>query len=166
MPTVRSDFTYQQYEKALQALAYKLALDAIRQMNNKEAKFRTSGKEMEEIQTDTWHIRFYSKHVSFSPGRMKKWTGYGEGTYFSAEWGCQVEEKLYTDSPHSSKIHFDVNQGEDEMKKRKLILEFLNMLMKDIKPAQRFVLAQLPTPKPVLSPQEKYQTLRSMGKIS
>jgi hypothetical protein len=145
MPTIRSEFTYQQYEKQLQALAYKIALEAIQDMNNKEAKFRTKGKEIREIQTDTWHIQFYSRRVNFSPGRMKK-SEWGGDLYFHADWGCEVEEKIYSDGLYNSKIHFDVGEQENLQEKRDMIMEFLAKLMGDIKPekpAFRFSLQKL-----------------------
>ena len=151
----------------VQKLAYETALEVIQNLKTKNftMKLRTEKGKIRELETDNWIFKFYSKRVSFSPCKLTK-SSWGDGYYNSPLWNCQVEEKLYTDSPHSSKIHFDVNEGEDERKKRKLILQFLDLLVKDIKPAQRFSLTQLPTPRPVLSPQEKYNTLRRMGKIS
>lgn len=151
MPTIRSEFTYQQYEKQLQILAYKIALEAIQDMNNKEAKFRTKGKEIREIQTDKWHLQFYSRRVNFSPGRMKK-SEWGGDLYFHADWGCEVEEKIYSDSlQHNSKIHFDVGEQENLQEKRDTIMKFLAELMGDIKPIKpdfRFSLKQYVEQKP------------------
>ena len=156
LATIRSEFTFKQYEARLQALAYKLALEAILGMNNKEAKFRTHGKEIREIQTDTWHIQFYLRHVSFSPGSMHK-ASWSDSEYFYPDWGCQVEEKVYADSPHSSKIHFDVGEKENLEEKRAKIMKFLDGLMKGIEPVRRFSLKTIPPSAPfapILTPEE------------
>jgi hypothetical protein len=166
-PTIRSDFAYQQYEKVIQALAYETALEAIQNLKTKNftMKLRTEKGAIRELETDNWTFKFYSKHVSFSPCKLTK-SSWGDRYYNSPLWNCQVEEKLYTDSPHSSKIHFDVLDGEDLAKKREPILGFLNKLMAGVKPVQRFSLGNLPKPEMVKSlPGEKFETLRKLGKI-
>ena len=141
MPTIRSEFTYHQFEEVLQALAYKTALETMQTMKCKQATIKTKGKELTLLETDNWIFKFYSKRVSFSPVELRK-SEYSSGGYHTwPKWNCIIEEKMYSDSPHSSKIHFDVNDNENESEKRKLIMEFIDMVMEGVKPVHRFSLA-------------------------
>ena len=58
------------------------------------------------------------------------------------ELELDVEEKEYTDSNHSSKIHFDCYPAEKQAKTRETIMEFINNLLSGVKPEPRFSLAK------------------------
>jgi hypothetical protein len=132
LPTIRSEFAFHQFRKALQDYAYKLACDAISDPDvHGRILIKTFGTRMEEVDTDEFHIRFYAKHAYF--GRHVK---HGDS------WSFDVEEKEYTDSNHSSKIHFDCYPAEKQAKTRETIMEFINKLLSGVKPEPRFSLAK------------------------
>lgn len=132
MPTIRSEFTFQQYETALQNYAYKLACDVISDPKiHGTITIKARGIRMEHVETDGFLIKFYAKHAYF--GRHKK-----QGD----SWGFDVEKKEYIDSNHSTKIHFDCYPAEKEAKTRETIMEFINQLLSGIKPEPRFSLAK------------------------
>lgn len=132
MPTIRSEFAFHQFEKALQNYAYKLACDAISDPEvHGRILIKASGIRMEEVSTDEFHIRFYAKHAYF--GRTVK---------RGDPWGFDVEDKEYTDSNHRSKIHFECYPAEKEAQIRQAITEFINNLLSGVKPEPRFSLAK------------------------
>ena len=132
MATIRSEYGFKQFETALQNYAYKLACDAVGDPKvHGRILIKIFGTRMEEVNTDEFHIRFYAKHAYF--GRTVK-----KGD----SWGFDIEEKEYTDSNHSSKIHFDCYPAEKEAKTRETIMEFVNQLLSGVKPEPRFSLAK------------------------
>ena len=132
MPTIRSEYSFKQFETALQNYAYQLACDAISDPKvHGRIVIKTFETRMEEVDTDEFHIRFYAKHAYF--GRHVK---HGDS------WSFDVEEKEYTDSNHSSKIHFDCYPAEKQAKTRETIMEFINKLLSGVKPEPRFSLAK------------------------
>jgi hypothetical protein len=132
LPTIRSEFTFQQFETVLQNYAYKLACDVISDPKiHGTITIRARGIRMEHVETDEFLIKFYAKHAYF--GRHVK-----KGD----SWGFDVEEKLYTDSNHSSKIHFDCYPAEKEAKTRETVMAFINKLLSIVKPEPRFSLAK------------------------
>lgn len=166
IPTIRSEFAFKQFEEKLQALAYKTALEIITNIKAcKEGEFKVRKGEIYKLETDTWQFTFYAKRVSFSPTKLKKSTWSESGTYIWPLWSCTVEEKLYSDSPHSSKIHFDVDDNENLEEKRAKIMTFLDELMAGVTPVHRFSLKTVPASKPTAT-QENHGLLKSISESS
>jgi len=133
-PTIRSDFTFEQFRVALHDLAYKIALDAVQTMKHKDLVVKAHGSRLEYVETDEYLIKFYSKHASF--GKRSR----------SQSWDFDVEEKFYIDSKGGcSKISF-YSQEEDTAKTEKTIKEFIAELMVSQKPQPRFKLSQVTSP--------------------
>lgn len=63
---------------------------------------------------------------------------YGE----QGHWHFDVEEKIYSDSPHSSKLHYDGVSIEDKKEQIRLINAFADKLMEGIVPEPRFNLSK------------------------
>lgn len=70
-------------------------------------------------------------------------------------------KKNYNDSPHSSKIHFDVGDKENEQEKRAKIMKFIDELMAGETPVRRFSLKKVTPTKPVTAPGEQFKTLKA-----
>jgi hypothetical protein len=132
MATIRSEFTFKQFRDALQNYAYKLACDAVSDPGTHgRIIIKTFGARMDSVETDEFLICFYANRASFGR-RLKK----------GDSWGFDVEEKLYTNSNHSSKIHFDCYPPEKAVKTKEMIMEFIGRLMADVKIEPRFSLKQ------------------------
>ena len=136
MPTIRSHFSFQQFEEALQKLAHKIAIEGVTDLNRGDIRVVAYGNRFSRVDVGGLEIRFYAKHASYyvEPSRnYKEW------------WGFDVEEKLYLTSNHCSKISFVA--GENDVKtaeKKKKISEFIARMMSEagMKPVPRFSLAK------------------------
>jgi hypothetical protein len=153
MVTVRSEYSFDQFDTVLQKFAHEVAKEVVTSLNTVHGRidFRQHG--IAYIETDKYSIRFSAARISFSRR--------GKDEY----WGFEIEEKLYATSNHQTKIsytvqvasHFDRNKGEygeyveDESRKAKEkkrgeeILEFIEQLMAEnaIKPVPRFSLSDV-----------------------
>jgi len=155
VPTIRSHFTFAQFEEALRKLAYQKAVEALQTMNNRTLVIKAFGKRLDTVETDGILIRFYAAHASY--------TQYGSRDKYGADtFNFDIEEKLYTDSDHSSKITFAtigkyerVEDGEGgwdykmapgkkkQEAERKRIMEFIDELMAGVKTKPRFSLENI-----------------------
>jgi len=123
-------------------------------MNNRTLLIKAFGKRLDTVETDAILIRFYAAHASY--------TQYGSGNKYGPDsFSFDVEEKLYTDSNHCSKISYaasavefvrvedgeggyDYKQVKNKKKQeaeRKRIMAFIEELMAGVKVKPRFSLA-------------------------
>jgi len=120
MPTMRSAFTIDQFEKVLQKLAHEIPKFKSVRTEDMTIDFRYD----EEDKPYRISVRFHKRTV-----KKDEW-GNVEYDY----WGFTVERKVYDTSPHSTKISFGY---EDEEEK---ILKWLEKVMSGEKPIPRFTL--------------------------
>jgi len=136
MPTIRSEFTIEQFERAFQNRAYQLALDAVQKLpaqskspyNN--LQITAAGPTLELVSTSEETINF------------KNGIWYSKSPRHSNGLSFTVEEKIYANTNHSSKISFYCDEKEVKDTKSK-IQTFIDELMAGIKPEPRFSLKQL-----------------------
>ena len=135
MPTIKSYFNFQQFQKVLQKLAHEIALDAVKSLNQGDVRIVIHGSRLDTVETDKAKIRFYAKHASYSEeptGNYKDW------------WGFDVEERFYLTSDHCTKISFYAPEGKQKEVAEK-ITGFIDQIMADasIKPIPRFTLGNI-----------------------
>jgi hypothetical protein len=142
MPTIKCRYSLAQFELIFQQIAHKAAIEAVTSLA-KGGKIEWSGEKISVLECPGYTIRFYDSHIGF---RM------GDNLAFD------VEEKLYMNSNHSTKITFSVliDGYVDEpsgkwVKKNALqayadrIWEFVEVTMTEngLKPEPRFQLAEI-----------------------
>lgn len=134
MPTTRSQFSFEQFEKVFQKMAHKIALDAVTTLKHGRVRIiiRENGT-FSEVDTDQHWFKFYANHASY----QKKSRNYAE------HFGFDVEKKLYLTSNHSTKISFYSPEEEKTGQMKKKIIEFIDKIMAEasIKPVPRFKLS-------------------------
>ena len=157
MVTVRSRYSFDQFEKVMQKFAHEVAIDAVTNLNQGRMRIQTrSNDEFERVETEQYMFSFYASHMGFL--KMTK-TGKGTTTYF----GFDVEAKEYSNSNHRTKISYDVhiesqyvegrgyvesaNRKEKERVRGEEINAFIEKLMQEnkITPVARFNLTQMKT---------------------
>ena len=111
MPTLRSQFSIEQFEAALQKLAHGIP--------------RFTG-----VQSEDMTIRFHYSERGHLPTRVRVELHRKRGEYL----GFSIEPKAYTDSPDNTRISFNY-KGEKEK-----ILQWLKKLMGSETPIPRFSL--------------------------
>ena len=153
MVTVRSEYSFDQFDTVLQKFAHEVAKEVVTSLNTVHGRIDFRDHGIAYVETDKYIIRFSAARISFSR--------HGQDDYFSFE----IEEKLYATSSHQTKIsytvqvksHYDKNKGEygeyveDESRKAKEkkrgeeILEFIEQLMTTsaMKPEPRFSLSDM-----------------------
>lgn len=154
IPTLRSPFSFEQFETVLQKLAHKTAIEAV---TNPQGDIRIvihDGR-LSTVETNKHSIRFFASHISYDES--------DDNYRYGWKWGFDVEDKLYLTSNDRTKISFyspeegvkydkewhksiDQKKTEAEKKRReKKILEFIEKLMSEasIKPVPRFALAKV-----------------------
>jgi len=131
IPTIRSLFSFEQFETVLQKIAHEIAIKAVTSpKGNIRITTKSNGK-FDTVETNEFMIRFYAKHISYS-----------EGSWFRGiTWGFDVEEKLYTSSNHSTKISYYASEGKTKEITEK-VTKFVDKIMAEvsIKPIPRFTL--------------------------
>jgi hypothetical protein len=136
------------------AFAHKIAIEAVTNLKSSKILVRSNGPgNLSEVEDGDYAIRFYASHIGFAYMPKGKWDDPDTISF-------DVEEKLYLNSNHSTKISFfspelgvkydkefhrsiDEKETAAEMKRReKKVLEFIEKLMVDanIKPIPRFSL--------------------------
>lgn len=128
MPTMRSAFTIEQFEEALQKLAHKFPRFKTVRTEDITIVFRYD----EEDKPYRIRVQFHKR-----TGRKDKW-GYEDREY----WGFTVERKVYATSSHSTKISFGGSgtmQGQPDPDKEK-IQKWLEKVMSGEKVIPRFTL--------------------------
>jgi hypothetical protein len=145
VPTLRSEYGFDQFETVLQKFAHEIAIDAV--TNLKQGRVRieiSSGNKFQRVETDKYSISFYANHIGFSRHTNREYLGF------------DVEEKEYNTSNHRTKISFfvqvegkydkgeyvEIGRPEKERKRSEEILTFIHELMAEagIKPIPRFTL--------------------------
>ncbi len=134
-------------------LAHKKAIEAVTKLESGDllVKARNPGR-FSEVNTGTYHFKFYAKHLSFSHHPNGKWSDPNSISF-------DVEKKFYMASNHSTKISFyspeirkpdswivDIEKTKSaKVKLQRKIKTFLKHLMKeaDIKPVPRFTLKKI-----------------------
>lgn len=116
MPTIRSQFNIEQFETVLQKIAHKIALNAVKNLNQGDVRIIIRGPRFDTVATSKVNIRFYAKHISYHEEPTNKYKDW---------WGFDVEEKLYLTSNHCTKISFAVWDEGKRQETEKRILEFI-----------------------------------------
>lgn len=131
MATIRSRFSFKQFEDVLQKMAHKVALDAVKTLQHGDVRIIIRESRFSDVETDEYGFRFYAKHATFRKSDP-------DGFAFD------VAEKLYLTSNACSKISFEVYPKEDTEKVEKRILAFIDKIMAEagIKPVPRFTLSK------------------------
>lgn len=133
MPTIRSHFSYGQFEAVLQKIAHKVAINAVKTLKHGRVRVIISGPSLREVETNEYHIKFYASHASFEKksgsSNISKW------------WGFDVENKVYLTSNHCTKISFYASEDKRREKQKK-IETFIAKIMAEIEPKPRFSLAE------------------------
>jgi len=153
MVTVRSLYSFEQFEKVLQKFAHEVAIDAVTNLNQGRARIQTtSSNEFERVETEQYLFSFYASRIGF----MKMTKTKKDTEYF----GFDIEEKEYQNSNHRTKISYTVqiehalvgndwvekeNRKEKERIRGDEILAFIEKLMQEneITPVARFNLKQM-----------------------
>jgi len=136
MPTMRSQFSLEQFETVLQKLAHEIAIDAVETMQHGDVSIVIHGSRLSSIRTSKCEIKFYAKHVFFSKKiSSRSWLSF------------DAEGKHYLTSNHASKISFWAPDDEIEEYKAK-VTEFIARMMTEasITPVPRFALSQINQP--------------------
>jgi len=149
MVTVRSEYSFEQFDTVLQKFAHEVAKEVVTSLNTVHGRIDFRDHGIAYIETDKYSIRFSAAMISFSR--------HGKDEY----WGFEIEEKLYATSSHRTKLSYAVSVGghyeegkgyiEDgdrkakEKKRGAEILEFIEQLMtaSAMKPEPRFSLSDM-----------------------
>ena len=156
MVTVRSLYSFDQFEKVMQKFAHEVAIDAVTNLNQGRARIQTtSSNEFERVETEQYMFSFYASRI----GYMKMTKTKKDTEYF----GFDVEEKEYQNSNHRTKISYVVhvegqyvkdrgwvesaNRKEKERVRGEEINAFIEKQMQEneITPVARFNLKQMET---------------------
>lgn len=133
-PTIRSHFSFKQFEEALQKLAHEIAIEAVKNLNQGKITIKTfASNQFSEVSVGKETFRFYLRHASYSSHNDREtWDNY---------WGFNVEEKLYLSSNHCTKISYYAGDDSKLAEKRtKKVMDFIDKLMEGVKPVPRFTL--------------------------
>ena len=135
MPTIKSYFNFEQFQKVLQKLAHEIALEAVKTLNQGDVRIVIHGSRLDTVETDKAKIRFYTRHISYSLEPTRNYEDW---------WGFDVEEKLYLTSNHCTKISFYAPEGKEKEVAEK-ITGFIDKIMGEasIKPIPRFTLGNI-----------------------
>jgi small-conductance mechanosensitive channel len=132
MATIRSDFSFEQFEEVLQKMAHKVALEAVKTLKHGDVRITIYGSRFSHVETDEYGFSFYAKHATCHKSDP-------DGFAFD------VAEKFYLTSNAHSKISFEVWPKEDTEKVQKRIMAFIDKIMAEasIKPIPRFTLGNI-----------------------
>jgi len=166
--TIRSHFSFEQFEQAFQQLTHKIALETVKKPQKVKGKAAIdiyNGKII-LVKTDNEEIRFRASRISYYEyGKPEKrfsgfyacpkcgiWSSKKEKcpycdvemekyweTVYPESFGFEIEEKLYLDSNHRTKITLLVD-GEAAIERSR---RFIDKLMAEQKPKPRFSLSSL-----------------------
>lgn len=110
MVTIRSEYSFDQFETVLQKLAHEIAVEAITNLNQGRIRIQTSSSNrFERLETDKYTFSFYSVHIGFSRQDDRR-----------DHWGFDIENKEYITSNHRTKLSFFV-QVDGEYKDGKYV---------------------------------------------
>jgi len=148
MATLRSHYSFEQFEKVLQDIAHKAAIEQVKNLQG--GRIDLGDGRIREISAPDLHITFGSTiHYSAHYGK-------------SEQLAFDIEEKMYLNSNHKTKISFtvyiqshydkdkgdyveDENKAEQERKMAEKIQAFTDKLMQEneITPVARFNFKQM-----------------------
>ncbi|MGD0495467.1 MAG: hypothetical protein ABSB28_05440 [Candidatus Bathyarchaeia archaeon] len=146
MPTIRSEYGFDQFTTLLQKFAYEVAMDAVTDLRHDHVRIDIGGHRFQYVDTGKYMLRFSPSRISF----MKQDK--------TDHWSFEIEEKLYMTSNHRTKISFIVavesvydektqryiehDRREKEKAREKEIREFIEKMMtqNSMKPMPRFSL--------------------------
>lgn len=135
IPTIRSHFSFEQFEGVFQKLAHKIAVEAVTKMNKGTVRIDIHGSRLSTValRSGGVKIRFFAAHLKYEHAPEGSWDEW---------WGFDIEKKFYLTSSHKTKISFWAPDGKEKERKEK-ITKFLDELMTEagIKPVPRFSLA-------------------------
>jgi hypothetical protein len=154
MVTVRSLYSFDQFEKVLQKFAHEVAIDAVTNLNQGRTRIQTRSNDgFERVETELYTFSFSASHIGYT-----KMTKTKTGTeYFDFD----IEDKEYINSNHRTKISYVVhvegqyvegrgwvesaNRKEKERVRGEEINAFIEKLMQEneIKPIARFSYKQM-----------------------
>jgi len=120
-----------QFEAVLQKMAHKIAVEAVKTLNKSSLSIKASGSRLLEVYTGDYSFNFNAATISFSKRSPSEWMSF------------QLEEKLYTQSNHCTRVSFYAE--DDKLKEtKKKIEDFIDKIMAEasIKPVPRFTLAK------------------------
>lgn len=137
IPTIRSLrslFSFDQFRDALQKFAYKIAVDALTNLQG-DIRIVVYGGRISLVETNRHTIVFYATHISYGEHDARRWEN---------SWSFDVEEKLYLTSNHRTKISYYALEGEEKEVVEK-ITQFIDKIMADaaVKPVPRFTLTKI-----------------------
>lgn len=152
IPTIRKFFTFKQYEEALQKFAFKHALEVFTALDKApeptKEKHHYSWGDYETVVSQDFNLKAEGPHIKKAEAypynfdfRRKTITVNYKHYGAPDHWHFVLEEKIYSDSPHNSKLHYDVASDATKADKQKqidLINSFVDKLMEGIEPEQRF----------------------------
>ena len=168
MTTIRSHFSFEQFEQVFQQLAHKIAIEVVKdpQKVMGKAEIDIYNGKIISVKTDNEEIRFRASRISYYEyGKPEKrfsgfyacpkcgiWSSKKEKcphcdvemekyweTVYPESFGFEIEEKLYLDSNHQTKISLlRDDTASIERSKR-----FIDNLMANQKPKPRFSLSSL-----------------------
>jgi hypothetical protein len=151
MVTVRSLYSFEQFELVLQKFAHEVAIDAVTNLKQGRIRITTkSSNEFEHVDTERYVFTFYASRIGFLR-TIKR----------DEHFGFDIEEKEYQNSNHRTKISYfvpengkyvegrgyvkDPKQKEKERVKGEEINAFIEKLMQEngITSVARFNLKQM-----------------------
>jgi len=121
MPTMRSKFSIEQFERVLQEMAH--SFPKFRQVRTEDATINFYYTEDDKPRRIS--VQFHKR-----TGKMTKW---GEERDY---WSFAIKPKLYTTSEDSTKITYGYKEEEEKIKC------FMEKIMVSEKPVPRFTLSQ------------------------
>jgi hypothetical protein len=93
MATLRSEYSFEQFETVLQRFAHEIAMDAVQTLSHGRVQMTIDGRRFILIDTEKFLLRFGSINIGF----WQKANGI-------PSFGFDIEEKLYATSNHQTKI--------------------------------------------------------------
>jgi hypothetical protein len=134
VPTLRSLFSFEQFEEVLQKLAHDIAIDAITNLQG-DIRIVVYDGRLSTVETNKRLIRFFARHIAYTEHDGHRW---------EHSWGFDVEDKLYLTSNDCTKISYYAPEGKDKETAEK-ITRFIDKIMAEasIKPVPRFALAKI-----------------------
>ena len=102
MVTVRSLYSFDQFETVMQKFAHEVAIDAVTNLKQGRTRIQTrSNDEFERVETERYMFSFYASHMG-----LLKMTKTEKGTEY---FGFDIEENEYQNSNHRTKISYVVH---------------------------------------------------------
>jgi len=135
IPTMRSLFSFEQFEEVLQKLAHEIATEALMAPLRGDVRIIIYGGRLSTVETNKHLIRFFARHIAYTEHDGHSW---------EHSWGFDVEDKLYLTSDDCTKISYYAPEGKEKETIEK-ITRFIDKIMAEasIKPVPRFTLAKI-----------------------